>query len=282
MRGSGELRIRRVLSLVFIYLFLITVLIFSLYPILWTVLTSFKTSIETIKNPYSLPETIQWVNYAKAWSIGRFGTYSVNSVLITVPTVLLVTTLAVMTSYALSKLKLFGVPAILLFFLLGLMVPFHGFMIPLYYQLRDLNLLNTRWGVILALTAGALPFAIYLMRSAVIQVPDELIESARLDGANPLQILMFVVTPLIRPTLVALIVIQAIWQWNEFLIPLLILHKDSQRTVQIGLTFFQTRFSTDFALTAAGTVIILLPLIVVYLAFQRHFVRGLLSGGVKA
>ena len=282
MPGGGELRIKRILSLLVIYLFLVTVLIFSLYPILWTVLTSLKTSIETIKNPYSLPETIQWANYAQAWVIGRFGTYSWNSILITVPTVLLITTLATMTSYALSKLKLFGVPAILLFFLLGLMVPFHGFMIPMYYQLRDLDLLKTRWGVILALTALALPFAVYLMRSAIIQVPDELIESARLDGANPIQILLMVVTPLIRPTLVALIVIQSIWAWNEFLIPLLILHKDSLRTVQIGLTFFQTRFSTDFALTAAGTVIILAPLIVVYLAFQRHFVKGILSGGVKS
>ena len=282
MPGGGELRIKRILSLLVIYLFLVTVLIFSLYPILWTVVTSLKTSIETIKNPYSLPETIQWANYAQAWVIGRFGTYSWNSILITVPTVLLITTLATMTSYALSKLKLFGVPAILLFFLLGLMVPFHGFMIPMYYQLRDLDLLNTRWGVILALTALALPFAVYLMRSAIIQVPDELIESARLDGANPIQILLMVVTPLIRPTLVALVVIQSIWAWNEFLIPLLILHKDSLRTVQIGLTFFQTRFSTDFALTAAGTVIILAPLIVVYLAFQRHFVKGILSGGVKS
>ncbi len=282
MPGGGELRIKRILSLLVIYLFLVTVLIFSLYPILWTVLTSLKTSIETIKNPYSLPETIQWANYAQAWVIGRFGTYSWNSIFITVPTVLLITTLATMTSYALSKLKLFGVPAILLFFLLGLMVPFHGFMIPMYYQLRDLDLLNTRWGVILALTALALPFAVYLMRSAIIQVPDELIESARLDGANPIQILLMVVTPLIRPTLVALIVIQSIWAWNEFLIPLLILHKDSLRTVQIGLTFFQTRFSTDFALTAAGTVIILAPLIVVNLAFQRHFLKGILSGGVKS
>ena len=92
MPGGTELRIKRILSLLVIYLFLVTVLIFSLYPILWTVLTSLKTSIETIKNPYSLPETIQWANYAQAWVIGRFGTYSWNSIFITVPTVLLITT----------------------------------------------------------------------------------------------------------------------------------------------------------------------------------------------
>lgn len=281
MPGSGELRVRRILGVLAIYLFLLSVLVLSLFPVLWTLLTSFKTTIQTTQQPYALPETIQWVNYAEAWTIGRFRTYAVNSVLITVPTVLLVTTLAVMTSYALTKLKLFGTPAILLFFLLGLMVPFHGFMVPMFYSLRDYGLLNTRWGAILAITATALPFAIYLMRSAVTQVPDELIESARLDGANPLQVLIYLVTPLIRPTLMALIVLQTIWAWNEFLIPLLVLQKDSLRTVQIGLTFFQTRFSNDFALTAAGTIITSIPLIVVYVVFQRHFVKGLLSGGVR-
>jgi ABC-type glycerol-3-phosphate transport system permease component len=272
-RGGG-------LSLL-IYGFLGAMLVLSLFPLAWALLTSLKTNVEVMQSPYGLPAEIQWVNYADAWVIGRFRTYLANTLLITLPTVLLVCTLALVTAFALTKLRIAGAPVIFLFFLLGLMVPVHGYMVPMYYNLRSFGLLDSRLGTVLAMTAVFLPFAIYLMRSAVDKVPEEMIESARIDGANPVQILALIVTPLVKPTLMALLVLQTIWTWNEFLIPLITLFTDSRRTVSIGLTFFQTRFGNDYRLTAAGTVISAAPLILIYLVFQRQFVQGLLAGAVK-
>jgi raffinose/stachyose/melibiose transport system permease protein len=264
-----------------IYTLLGSILVLSLFPLAWAFLTSLKTNVEVMQAPYALPSEVQWANYAEAWVIGRFRTYIANTVLITLPTVLLVCTLALVTAFALTKLRIAGSGAIFLFFLLGLMVPVHGYMVPLYYNLRGLGLLDSRLGTVLAMTAVFLPFAIYLMRSAVEKVPEEMIESARIDGANPVQTLALIVTPLVKPTLMALVVLQTIWTWNEFLIPLITLFTDSHRTVSIGLTFFQTRFGNDYRLTAAGTIISAAPLILIYLVFQRQFVQGLLAGAVK-
>jgi len=263
-----------------IYVFLILVLIISIFPTMWAVLCSLKTNPEIIRHPYSFPKQIEWDNFIRAWKIGRFGVYTINSIVITFSTVLLVVTLATITGFALAKLNLYKSNVILLLFSLGLMIPVHGYMIPIYYNLRNLGLLNSRLGAILAMTAIQLPLAIYLMRTSFVEFPKEIMDSVRIDGGNPLQMLIYIVVPISKPALTSVIVISTIFSWNEFLIPLIVLINDSIRTLPIGLSFFQSR-TPEINLTAAGTVMAALPLIIFYLVFQRHFIRGMLSGSLK-
>jgi len=265
---------------VLIYIFLILVLVVSMFPISWAVLCSLKTNPEIIRHPYSFPKQIQWDNFIRAWKIGRFSIYTINSIIITLFTVSLVVTLATITGFALAKLKLYKANVILLLFLLGLMVPFHGYMIPMYYNLGNLGLLNSRLGAILAMTATQLPLAVYLIRISFVEFPEEIMDSIRIDGGSPIQMLMYIVVPILKPALMSIIVISTIISWNEFIIPLFVLVKDPVRTLPIGLSFFQSR-TPEINLTAAGTIMASLPLIMFYLVFQRHFIRGVLAGSLK-
>lgn len=274
MRGGAGARVGA-------HLFLALVLVLSVFPILWAVLTSLKATDEIYVDPYGLPEVFRWANYAEAWVIGKFSRYTINTVLLTVPTVLLVVGLALTTAFALSRTRIRWSRPIFLFFLFGLMVPIHGYMVPMFYNLRGLGLVDTRTGAVLAMTAIFLPFAVFLMRSAIADLPSEIFEAAVIDGARPAQVLWHIVLPLVRPAILALVVLQTIWTWNELVVPLLTLHDDELRPVSVGLTFFQTRFSFDYGLTAAGTIISAAPLILVYILFQRHFVRGILAGSMK-
>jgi len=258
------------------------VALLCLFPLGWAALTSLKTREEVFEDPYGLPAAPQWGNYLRAWEIGRFNQYTLNSLILSVSTVLLVLLLSLLLGYWLSQTRARARNTVFMLFLLGLMVPIHGFMVPLFQNLQALSLLNSRIGTILAMTATALPFAVYLVRQAVDELPASLIEAALVDGARPLQILRMVVLPLLKPTILALGTLQFIWAWNEFTIPLITLHVDDLRPVPVGLTFFSTRFSVDHALSAAGTIIASAPLVVVYLLFQRHFVQGILAGSLKS
>jgi len=185
-----------------------------------------------------------------------------------------------MAGFALAKLNLYKANVILFLFLLGLIVPVHGYMLPMYHNLRILGLLNSRLGAILAMTATQLPLAVYLMRMSFVEFPKEIIDSVRIDGGNPLQMLIYIAVPILKPSIMSVIVVSTVMSWNEFLIPLLTLINDSIRTVTIGLSFFQTR-TPMINLTAAGTVMAALPIVIFYLVFQRHFIRGVLAGSLK-
>ncbi len=272
---------RHILQRSSLYALLTGTLALCLFPLGWAAITSLKTRQEVLESPYALPQALQWSNFAKAWQIGKFSTYTLNTILLTVPTVVLVLLLSLLIGFALSRTRLPGRGAIFLLFLLGLMVPIHGYMVPLFQNLKLLGLVDTRLGAVLAMTATFLPFAVYMMRQAIDELPDALIEAAVIDGARPLQIMWHVVLPLTKPAILALAALQTIWAWNEFVIPLITLHTDDLRPVSVGLTFFSTRFSVDHALSAAGTIIACAPLLVVYLVFQRHFVQGILAGSVK-
>lgn len=263
------------------YIFLLAVLVVSLFPLYLMVVTALKTNTEVAINAYSLPAMPRWSNFAEAWAVGRFSSYLLNTVLITGGSVTLVVVLSLITGFSLAKLRLPGKQAIFLYFLAGFTVPFFGYMVSLFYTLKNLGLLNSRLGVVLTLSAINLPFGIFLMRSFFLNVPNDLLDSARMDGGNTMDILIYIMAPLAKPAILALVVMQCLWSWNDLIVPLVILHKDALRTISVGLTFFQTRFAQDYRLTAAGTTIAALPLIVVYIIFQRHFIRGMMQGAFK-
>lgn len=264
------------------YLILTLFLLVFLVPIVWVWLSAFKAPKEITKNTFGLPEVWRWGNFAEAWTTGRFGQYLGNSVIYAVAIVAGVTILASLGGYALANLPLPAGNTFLFTFMLGLMIPFESIVIPLFYLERDLNLLGTYWAFIVPGIALRLPFGIFLMRGFFKGLPGELADAARVDGANEWQAFRDVMLPLARPGMSALIVFQFLWTWNQFLLPLIMVQKDELRPVSTGMMFFFGRFTSQRDLIAAGAVIAMIPVLVLYLLMQRRFIEGVTAGALKS
>ncbi len=263
------------------YSVLIFFALVCLVPIFWVVANSLKTTREIALNPLGPPTTFRWENYTEAWTVGRFGRYFANSIIVTIPIVIGSVSLSCLAGYGLARFKVRGSNLIFYIFLLGLMVPFQSIMIPLFYILRDLRLLGTYWAMILPSVAVALPFGIFFMRAFFLRLPDELADAAKIDGASDFAVFWRVMLPLSLPALAAQIVFQFMGAWKEFLIPLLYMQREELRPLVLGLMFFKGRFTQNIPLTMAGATIVMLPIVVVYIIFQRRFIQGMTAGALK-
>lgn len=275
------LTLSRVIGLSGKYAMLIGCAAFSLFPLVWMWLAALRSSKEVYASPFSLPSHFDFGNIAKAWTVGRFSEYFLNSVIITVPTVFGVVAISALAGYGIARFRFRLRTTLFYTLLLGLMVPFQSVMIPLYYQLRDMNLLGTYWAFILPATALGLPFGTFLMQSYFAGIPAELAEAARIDGCSELRVFWSIMLPLAGPAVGSLTVFQFVWTWNAFLMPLLYMQSENLRPIPLGMMFFQGRYTQDVSLIAAAVTIATVPVIVMYLIFQRQFVRGLTAGAVK-
>lgn len=220
-------------------------------------------------------------NFAAAWEQGRFGPYMASSVLVAVIVVTLATVLSVLSGYAFGTMDFAGREPLFYLFLLGIMVPTEAIIVPLFFDLRALGLTDTVWGIALPQVAQSVAFGTYWMRAYFRSANRSLIEAAQLDGAGTQRILWSVLVPIGRPAIVTLVLLVFMWTWNEFLIPLVMSPSGSLRTAPLGLAFFQGQYTQGTTLLAAGAVIVALPVVVVYLFLQRHFIRGMLEGAVR-
>lgn len=253
----------------------------SLYPILVMWMTALRPAAEIQRRPFGLPAPPTWENLANAWVKGRFGDYLVNSLIITAPTVLGVVGLSALAGYGIARFRFPGRALAFGAILLGLTIPFQSVMIPLYYQLLAMGLMGSYWAVILPGIAFGLPFGVFLMAAFFEDLPQELHEAGRVDGCSELRIFWSVMLPLAKPAVSTLVVFQFMRSWNEFLMPLLYLQDESRRPIPLGLMFFQGTYTRDIGLIAAGVTLATIPVVLVYLLFQRQFVRGLTAGAVK-
>ncbi|WP_191564323.1 carbohydrate ABC transporter permease [Janibacter melonis] len=221
-------------------------------------------------------------NFAEAWRVGRFGTYLRNSVLVSVFVVSVSTVLSILAGYALGTMRFRGSTVIFYVILVGIMMPAEAIVVPLFYDLRTIGLTDTFWAVTLPQVAQSVAFGTFWMRSFFRSTNRSLVEAARLDGAGHMRILWQVLVPLARPAIITLVVLTFMWTWNEFLIPLVMAPtNEAIRTAPLGLGFFSGQYTQGFALLAAGATIIAVPVVVVYLFLQRHFIAGMLEGAVK-
>ncbi|MEQ1735123.1 MAG: carbohydrate ABC transporter permease [Rhodoglobus sp.] len=234
-------------------------------------------------NPTGLtwPTDPQWGNFATAFETGnvwRLMGSSLFIVIFVVPVSLFAATLA---GYALGNLRMRGGRFLFLFLILGLTIPFEALIIPLYYEMKGLGVLNTQWAVILPLIGLYMPFGVVWMRAHFLGVPQELSEAARVDGASTFQEFVRVQLPLARPALSALAILLFLWTWNQFFLPVVLIADPLNRTVAGSLTFFQGQYSSSIPLLNAGALIIIVPTIIVFIIFQRQFIQALLQGAVK-
>ena len=277
MAGSGSLTVPTIPFRMVLWLFgLITVIPFGLL-----LLTSIKSRTDVLKGAFAVPAYPHFENYVAAWTDGRFGTYFVNSVIVVVPVVGVSIVLGLITGFAFAYLSFPFKKSIFVILTIGMMVPTEAFIIPLYYQMLYLNLINTYWVLILTQIALSIPFATIFMASAMRQLPAEILEAAVLDGASRPKVLMSVIVPVVAPAVSTLALFLFIWTWNEFLLPLILVNDDALRTLPIGALFFQGKYTINTPVLTAGAVIVIAPLVLVYLIFQRKFIEGMTSGAVK-
>ena len=253
----------------------------ALVPTLWILVLSLRTTKDVAEDPFGLPVPPTLANYTEAWSTARFGDYLLNSFLIALGAVVLVVLTGLLAAFSMTTLRPPGSGALLAVFLVGMTLPIWALINPLFRLMRDTGLLDTRSGVILVEAAIGLPLAIFLFRSFLRDIPEDLIEAAVIDGATPLRILVHVTAPLAIPVVYTVVVFQFMFSWNEFVIPLFLLQSDEARTLPLGLSYFQGRYGSDQSLVSAGAIMASAPIVVVYLLFQRHFVTGLTAGAVK-
>jgi ABC-type glycerol-3-phosphate transport system permease component len=278
---SGRWRLDRVWA----YAFLACAAAFAAFPLVLIVSTALKEPADARRDPFGLFSSVTLGNFADAWTQGRFGDYFVNTVVITGATVVGVVALSVTAGYGLARLDLPGRTLVFAVFIVGLMIPFYSIMIPLFFQLHDMGLLGSPLAVILPGIAGVqgfgLPLGVFLMRAFFLDLPIELGEAARIDGASEVQVFRSVMLPLAGPGVAVLAVLVFFQSWNSLLLPLLYLTGPDSRTLATGLYLFAGGRSTETALLAAASLIMIAPVLLFYLAFQREFIRGVTSGALK-
>lgn len=262
------------------YALLSVFLLAAIMPFVGIFLTSFKTISELRDGPFALPQTWNWQNYVNAWEGAQFGRYFRSSMIVVVPVVVIASLLSTMSGYAFGMIRFWGDNALLLIITLGLMVPSEAVIIPLWQLMGRLGLRNTYWSLILPQVALSFAFGTFWMRAHFKGMPRELVDAAVVDGCNTWQVLWRVLFPLSRPALLSLVVLLFMWTWNEFFLVLVMVTGDL-RTLPVGLALLRGRYAADVPVMAAAAIIVSLPVIVLYIFFQRHFIRGMVSGALK-
>ena len=253
----------------------------TLFPMILVVSTTLKSSQDVRANPFGLFSSFSLENLETAWTVGNFKDYLGNSILLTVPSTLIVVVLGTMAGYAFARLPFPGRTPAFYLVVFGLLVPFFAYMIPLYFQMRSMRLLDSLVGVNLVLASTQLSFGTWFMRAFFSDLPGELEQAARVDGASEFQIFSRIMVPLVTSGMGALAVFTFLQQWNNFLVPLLYMPGGDYRPLTLGLYLFIGGRSVEIGPLAAGTLITILPVVVLYVVMQRQVTQGFLSGAVK-
>ena len=227
------------------------------------------------------PANPQWQNFVDAFQSAHMDQLLLSSTIIALGVVPVSVLIGTMAGFGIAKLAPKGSKIVYLLFVLGLTLPFEGIITPLYYEVKALGILNTKLAIILPLIGLYMPFSVYWMRAHFVNVPDEMSEAAEIDGATAWQQFWRVQVPIARPAILSLAILQFLWTWNQFLLPIVLVEIPLERTMAGALGAFQGQWGTNIPLLCAGALIILAPTVALFLVFQRQFVAALLQGAVK-
>ncbi len=262
-------------------LLLILVTFMALYPLYWLIITAFKTQADYLVNKYGLPWPIIMGNIVKALRGGRFVRWFLNSTIITTGSTMIGTAIACFAAFAFAKMPFKGSNTILNFVISLMVVPPVVMIVPLFILYAQLKLTSTYQGIIVLYVGLTMPFSVYLLTNFFKTVPHDLVDSAMIDGCSHFGIMWRIYIPLSAPALVTLIIVNALWIWNELLLALIFLPRDKMRTLMVGITAFKSKLNLDIPVTMAGLLLTTLPMIILYIVFQRFFIRGLTAGATK-
>jgi raffinose/stachyose/melibiose transport system permease protein len=259
---------------------LVALMAFTLLPFISIFMTALHPS-GTVPGGLEWPANPQWGNFVEAFNVANMTTLLMSSafiVLAVVPVSLLISTMA---GFAIGLLRIRGANVLLLLFVFGLTLPFPGIIIPIYFLERSIGIYNTRFAIALPLIALYMPFAVFWMRAHFVNMPTEISEAARVDGATTWGLFWRIHVPLARAPIASLGILMSVWTWNQFLLALVLVEDPSQRTMAGALGAFQGHYATDIPLLCAGTILILLPTLIIFVLFQRQIITALLQGSVK-
>lgn len=266
----------------FMYLFLIIVAIFQIFPIIWLFLFSLKNNQEVFNmSPFSLPESPKWENYTKVWTEGNISQYFFNSVTYTIAAVVLTVVLASMVTFAITRMNWKGSKWVLGLFMVGLMIPIHSTLIPLFNTFTKINLIDNPLSVILTYTAFNLPITIMILIGFYEALPREVEEAAIMDGASINHIFFKITLPMTSPVIATAAIINMIYNWNEFVFVNTFISSDQFKTLTVGIQNFIGQYTTDWGAIGATLVISILPILIAFLILSNRIVEGIASGSVK-
>lgn len=252
-------------------------------PLLWTVMTSFKTTSEIFASPFALPKHWNFDNYVNAWTTAGIGTYFVNTVIVVGFGLVIVMTLGAMCAYVLARYQFFGSRAIYYLMLAGLTFPIFLAIVPLFFVLQSVGLLNTLPGLILTYVAFALPFTVFFLYPFFKDLPDEIAEAAEVDGAGEWRKFFQIMLPMAKPGMASVAIFNFIGLWNQFLLPVALNTTRDNYVLSQGMASFasQAGYAVDFGALFAAVVITVVPVFVVYVIFQRQLQGSVTGGTIK-
>lgn len=271
----------RMIGKIIIYILLALLVIITILPFVWMLSASIKSDREVFQmNPFVLiPENPHWDNYLKIWTKIPFATFIKNTVVLTIVVTLLQLFTSSFAAYAFAKLEFKGKKQLFLAYISTIAMPWQVYMVPQFLMMRKMGLNDTLLAMVVLQAFSA--FGVFLMRQFYMGIPDSLCEAARIDGMSEFKIYTNIMLPLSKPALATLTIFTFVATWNDYLGPTIYLKTEAKTTIQIGLQRFIGQYSSEYGLIMAGSVISLIPVLIVFLALQKYFVEGIATSGVK-
>jgi N-acetylglucosamine transport system permease protein len=256
---------------------------FTIFVIAWVIGTSFKTNMEVFKNVWALPSTFNFINYIKAWTTVKLGSYFINSLVVVGISVLVILVLSAPVSYILSRIKFKGSNLITLTYTAGIGIPLPLLFIPLFMIMTRIKLINSLPGLIIIYIAISLPFTVYLLTGFFGSLPNELEESAIIDGCTDYQVFFKIMLPLASPGLLTAAIFNFMSLWNEYQMAMVFISEPSNRTLSLGLYSLANamQYTGDWVGLMAGVIIVMIPTIILYLFLSERMISGITMGAVK-
>ena len=265
---------------VLLYLLLIALTIITLLPLLWMLSSSFKLSSEVFTFPIKwIPEKFHFENYVTIWQKINLARYTFNSFKLAFIITFIQLATSSFAAYGFSKCKFPGRNGLFLAYIATIAIPWQVYMLPQYIMMQKFGLIDTHLAIILLQSFTA--FGVFLLRQFYMSIPNELLEAARIDGLNEYSTFSRIVLPLTKPAMATLIIMSFVTVWNDFMGPMIYFNSDKNKTIQLGIQMFTGLYSTEYGLIMATSILALLPVLIVFLAFQRFFVEGISSSGLK-
>jgi len=255
--------------------------ILTLYPLYWLFISAFKDTQDFFNRPFGLPASWRFDNFARAWEASKMDTAFLNSVLVSVGSLALTLLVAALASYVLSRFQFRMKGWVMAFFVVGMLIPIHSTLVPLFILMKQMSLLNTYWALILPYTAFALPTAIFVLAAYMTSIPKEIEEAAFIDGTGLWGVFFRMILPMSVPAIATVSIISFLHYWNDFSFALVFISKTSMKTLPLSIAILADSSQTDFGLTMAAMVLAVVPTILIYLLFQEQIMKGMTAGAVK-
>lgn len=267
---------------VIIYIILGIWTIASLFPIYWLICFSLKNNSEIFGgNIAGIPKHFIWQNYSKAFMSGKVGTYLFNSTFVTGMTIIITIIVSTMATYALIRMKWKLQKTTMSLLLLGLMIPIHAALLPVFFMMKALNIINTLWSLVIPYTAFAIPLAIMIISGFLESIPRELEEAACIDGCSIYRTFASIILPLLRPAIATVSIFTFLQAWNELMFAVVFISKDTAKTLTVGIQSMSGQYQTSWGPIGAALVVATVPTLIIYLLLNKQVQKSLVAGAVK-